>query len=196
MDGTTATTLAPSEDEMQNAVSYIQRMKDAVVEGSKLAQEFAALRVEVDGLKHELEHLRETNRWMDGQITELRGQREDALAKVYATQQELSQVKTERDGLFTECENQRRHIDSLVEKLMTLHADRDQVHIEGLKALEELDTAKAQLARIREAMGLGEYEAPPDYGQPQLPGIGQIAPAPDHYDEQPTVRSELERYGQ
>ncbi len=135
MDGTTATTLAPSEEEMNHAVGYIQRMKDAIVEGSRLAQSFAELRGEFDKMRGELESLRSTNRWMDTQITELREQRDRAIETSNKQATELVNLKHDYTNSQLHCDNQRETLARLNEQVAQLRKERD----DALFKVEELN---------------------------------------------------------
>ena len=148
MDGTTATTLAPSEEEMNHAVGYIQRMKDAIVEGSKLAQSFAELRGEFDKMRGELESLRSTNRWMDTQITELRVARDEALATCNRQATEIVNLRNEGDSLRVHCDNQRETLARLNEQVGALRKERDDALYAELEAKNYAEEIQKKLDTI------------------------------------------------
>ena len=124
-DGTTATTLAPSEDEMSKIADTFGRMRDAVISASQLASEVANLRVTVDGLRREMEDYRQSNRWLDQQVTELRQARDQALRDKSATVDILNEVTKDRDGLRVHSENQREQLARLNDEVARLRKERD-----------------------------------------------------------------------
>ena len=135
MDGTTAITLAPSEEEMNQSVDIFSRMRDAVIGASKLASEVDELRNAVGSLRNELESLRSTNRWMDGQITELRQQRDEAMAQRSEFSNDCAKARNERDELQRHCDNQRETLARLNEQVTELRKERD----DALFKVEELN---------------------------------------------------------
>lgn len=150
MDGTTATTLAPSEDEMRGVAETFGRMRDAVIDASKLASEVAELRNSVGALRNELENLRSTNRWMDGQITELRVARDEALATCNRQAAEIVNIRNDRDSLQVHCDNQRETLARLNEQMTRLREERDIAQMYLEKTGKERDDLQAKLDLVTE----------------------------------------------
>ena len=148
MDGTTATTLAPSEEEMRGVAETFARMRDAVIDASKLASEVAELRNAVGSLRNELESLRSTNRWMDGQITELRKQRDEEVELSTNLNRELTSTRNDRDSLQVHCDNQRETLARLNAQVAQLHTENDAWLAEVDKLSKERDEALAKLDTI------------------------------------------------
>ena len=150
MDGTTATTLAPSEEEMRGVAETFARMRDAVIDASKLASEVAELRNAVGSLRNELESLRSTNRWMDGQITELRKQRDDAHYQLTIANDELNKTFNDRNSLQVHCDNQRETLARLNEQVAELRKERDEAQFQVEIAREAIVALEGKLKGVVE----------------------------------------------
>ena len=135
MDGTTATTLAPSEEDMTRVTEVFAKMRDTVIDASKLAGEVAELRNSVGALRNELETLRERNRWADEQITTIRMQRDEAMAQRSEFSNDCAKARNERDELQRHCDNQRETLARLNEQVAQLRKERD----DALFKVEELN---------------------------------------------------------
>ena len=179
MDGTTATTLAPSEDEMRKVTEVFAQMRDAVIASSQLASEVQELRNAVGSLRNELESLRSTNRWMDGQITELRQQRDEALAAKEGAQSAYARVTHERDDLQRHCDNQRATLAGLNEQVAALRKERDEAQYE---AESYKDAVKGLQAKLDAVIGLvcpKPEPVPVPIEQPRDPVTQQWLPKDD-----------------
>jgi chromosome segregation ATPase len=156
MDGTTATTLAPSEDEMNKIAETFAKMRDFVIDTSRLAGEVAELRREVEATADELQILRGTNRWMDAQITELREARDEAISEKHASEDAAFQARQEVERLTAYSERQREELGRLNKKLVETDNDllTEMSHSEGL--VTELRALKAKLAAIQAVFAVTE----------------------------------------
>lgn len=147
-DGTTATTLAPSEDDMRKVREVFDAMRDTVINSSQLAGEVAALRGEVASLRSEIQAARESNHWLDSQVTELRQQRDQATRDKQAALDELNRANADKQSLTITVENQRSELHRLNEEVARLKRERDDAE---MRALEEQE-GSAELRKKLQAI--------------------------------------------
>lgn len=160
MDGTMATTLAPSEDEMTKVTEVFAKMRDAVIDASKLAQEVAELRSAVEGMQRELASLRDSNRWLDQQVTELREQRDTALREKHEVLSHGLQLQGEVSRLQAHGDSQRAELARLNERVTGLLHDNDMIAKQAWATEEENKALKAKLEAIQAVFGRVESAAP------------------------------------
>jgi chromosome segregation ATPase len=153
MDGTTATNLAPSEDEMSKTAEVFAKMRDAVIDASKLAGEVASLRGEVESVRNEVNHLRDTNRWMDSQITELRIARDAAIADRSSLADALNSTRSELVQAQAHANNQSRELARLNEQITTLRKERDDAQYEAMSMSEHAQDLEKKLGTIEAVFG-------------------------------------------
>ena len=112
--------------------------------------------------KEELEQLAIAT---NARVSEAHSGRDEALAELQATVEELEQVKAERDAVLAACDNQAQQLDTLTAELVKLRTDL-QVHIavatDVLNRAETAEAVQAELhARVEQLTGLlaGEQTA-------------------------------------
>ena len=182
MDGTTATTLAPSEEDMQKVTEVFARMRDAVISASRLAVEVNELRNSVGALRNELETLRRREQWADEQITGLRVARDEALATCNRQAAEIVNIRNDRDSLQVHCDNQRETLARLNEQVAELRKERDDAQFlaEVLKGDKEelqgkLDTIVGLVCPKGAEPAIGTVPMPPpNVDQPRDPETQQF----------------------
>jgi len=142
MDGNTAT-ISPvvSEEQMRSVAETFERMRDAIINSSKLAEEVAELRVSVEGLRQEVEKARSTNRWLDEQVTQLRQARDLVFAERNKAQADLIEMTADRDRLQRHADNQRAELERLNRELSESKRLRDDAELRVM----ELEEQNAQL---------------------------------------------------
>ena len=161
---------------MSKVAEIFGQMRDAVIGASKLASEVNELRNAVGMLRNELESLRSTNRWMDGQITELRVARDEALATCNRQATEIVNLRNDGDSLQVHCDNQRETLARLNAQVEGLRKERD----DALFKVEELNEAGQTLQdKLDRIVGLvcppKVVEAsPPSVEQPRDPETQQF----------------------
>lgn len=156
MDGTTATTLAPSEDEMNKITEVFGKMRDTVIAASALAKEVGELRNAVGDLRKEVDHLRETNHWLDQQCTELRTQRDQAIRDKSATIDELNRAKSELDLVQHHFNNQQMELARLNDEIAKVKRERDDANFRVLELEEAKEASDKRLAAVQSALGIAQ----------------------------------------
>ena len=158
MDGTMATTLAPSEDEMNKITEVFGKMRDTVIAASALAKEVEELRSAVGDLRKE----RETNHWLDQQCTELRTQRDQAVRDKGATIDELNRVQVELKDTTHRVDNQRGELVRLNDRIASIKLERDDANFRVLELEEAKAESDKKLQAIKDAIGLKEVPKEPE----------------------------------
>ena len=174
-DGTTATTLAPSEDEMNKFQHFFGEifgnMRDTVINASRLASEVGELRKAVEDMKHEVSTLRENARWLDQSLVETREARDRAIAEGRELRLGLSEAqavaRAAQEQIVSLNDSLKRTTDSLEQAKKSW----DNAELRVMELEDENKALKAKLAAISAALGNNE---------PQ-PAVGQVveqAPQP------------------
>ena len=182
MDGTTATTLAPSEEDMSKVAEIFGQMRDAVIGASKLASEVDELRNAVGSLRNELENLRSTNRWMDGQITELRVARDEALATCNRQAVDIVNLRNDRDSLQVHCDNQRETLARLNEQVAELRKERDDAQFLAEVLKGDKEELQGKLDTIVGLVCPKPEPSPIEVEQPRDPVTQQFKPYGDDFN--------------
>ena len=162
----------PTESEMNMVTEVFSKMRDSVIEASALASEVAKLRVQVDEIAKETDNLRQTNRWMDGQIVELRRARDDAEVRYGNASNERDEVKRERDRLQTHSDNQSAELHRLNEEVTTLRVSRDKAQDEALDWMVKCDDATEKL-KVIEALFAPKPSIPSTETAPFSPSVSK-----------------------
>lgn len=176
-DGNTATTLVPSEEEMNKIAETFAKMRDAVIDASALAQEVSQLRSEVAQVKGEMESLRRTNHWLDSQVTELRQQRDQATRDKQAVLDELNRANAEKQSLTITVDNQRSELHRLNEEVARLKRERDDAEMRALeeqegnaelhKKLQAIEAVFAPKPEAQPRSESGQFQAKPELEAPR-----------------------------
>lgn len=107
MDTDTGIQVAPvTEADMANVRSVFERAANSIVQASELAKVVADLKVEVTGLKEDIEKVRRANQALDEALTNVRTQRDEAQAQV---REQAGQI----DGLRHSLEDTTRDRDTI-----------------------------------------------------------------------------------
>ena len=167
-DGTTATTLAPSEDEMNKFQHFFGEifgnMRDTVINASRLASEVGELRKAVEDMKHEVSTLRENARWLDQSLVETREARDRAIAEGRELRLGLSEAqavaRAAQEQIVSLNDSLKRTTDSLEQAKKSW----DNAELRVMELEDENKALKAKLAAISAALGNNE---------PQ-PAVGQV----------------------
>lgn len=122
--------MTPTEDEMGRFLATFQRMRDAIVAGSKLAQEFAELRGQVQALREDLDKVRNINATLDEALLSSRQARDGFAADLREANIQLTEANIKLNDT-------RRERDVAVEMAMRLREDN-----EGLR--KQLETIREQ----------------------------------------------------
>ena len=191
MDGTMATTLTPSEDEMNKITEVFGKMRDTVIAASALAKEVEELRSAVGDLRKE----RETNHWLDQQCTELRTQRDQAVRDKAATIDELNRVQVELKDTTHRVDNQREELVRLNDRIFSVKLERDDANFRVLELEEAKAESDKKLQAIKDAIGLKEIPKEPEQVHTAKPEAVNEQPRAETGQFQPKPRSWWEELG-
>lgn len=187
MDGTTATALAPSEDEMNKITEVFGKMRDTVIAASALAKEVGELRSAVGDLRKEVDHLRETNHWLDQQCTELRTQRDQAIRDKGGVIDELNKAQRELSDTKYHTENQRAELVRLNEQIASLKRERDDANFRVLELEEANATLAEKLAKIGDLFSPPLKEFPKEESETERAlQVSAQTPTPPYVERAPT----------
>lgn len=176
-DGNTATiSPVPSEDEMNKLRQWFDNGLNAIVQATELAKVVESLKVEVEGMRHEIATVRDNNRWLDEQLSGVRKARDEAIETVAQLRTELSRTLQERAQLQSMVDEDGRTIQALRDKTTTILKERDDALLEAMQAREDLDKANAKLASIKASLGLVEAPSQVASGQGTTIPHGLLAP--------------------
>lgn len=135
--------MTPTEDEMDRFLATFQRMRDAIVAGSKLAQEFAELRGQVQALREDLDKVRNINATLDEALLSSRQARDGFAADLREANIQLTEANIKLNDTRREREEQRGRADAA-----------EQLAAEQARTIEELikhgDVAVETALRLRE----------------------------------------------
>jgi chromosome segregation ATPase len=136
--------LVPSEEQMRSVIDYVQRMKDAIVEGTKLAEEFHSLQGEVAALRKDMEFFRVRNGILDEHLQHARAQRDEAQADARLLQSKLAGVEEElahERTISSDLAAARVYAEG---KVNDLSRQRDDAEFRALQLEEELASLKGK----------------------------------------------------
>lgn len=161
-NGTTAT-ISPvvQEDEMSKVRELFDRAANAIVQASELAKVVGDLRSEVDGLKRDVERMRNQNEMLDQALTTARQARDNALGKLAETESTLSRTISDRDSAQREADNWQRQANDNAEKLHGVTVERDDAQFHVMELQDALDKANAKLAKFKALMAEDEPKPEP-----------------------------------
>lgn len=151
-DGTTAVQVSPipTEQDMSIFRQVMDNALNSIVQASELAKTVAALKVEVDGFKQDLEILRQRNRDLDEMLTHVRSQRDEAERKLSETATQLSSTKAVLDNAQGLVESHARTIAELQGQVESLKKQRDDWSNKWASESDKREAAEAKLADIQE----------------------------------------------
>lgn len=159
-DGTTATLSPVQENEMNQAKSIFERMAEAVVQASTLVPQIAQLQADLNSLKNDLEATRRRNNELDEFLSNVRGQRDQAIGELNDTKAKLTQASSEYDRVNALNGDQAKELEYVRSELAKARSEAMGWEQAAIKADEDLQKANAKLAEIKamaqSAFGLTE----------------------------------------
>lgn len=190
-DGNTATiSPVPSEDEMNKLRQWFDNGLNAIVQATELAKVVESLKVEVEGMRHEIATVRDNNRWLDEQLSNVRTQRDQAKTELEQVNSELVQVKSQKSYAEEQCVRTQTELAYVQDQLIQVRKDRDEAQFNALAVVEKLDEANAKLASIKASLGL--VDAPSSPSAPSqvpaslpAPSMVEAPPEPQPYNPDP-----------
>ena len=154
-----------TESEMISAWEVFDRMRNQVIEGSKLRvdyeqtkaemnREFTDLRSKVQALQNELEYLRERNKSLDDIIISTRRQRDEAQLEASNLRAELDTVKTSLVHSNDTVQRKQDQLDVASIQIEQLKKDRDDAELRAMEWEEKAEGFRKKLEAVTTALGL------------------------------------------
>lgn len=181
-DGNTAVQVSPivQESEMSHVREIFDRAANAIIQSSELAVKVNELVKIVDDLRHEVETIRNQNRWLDEQLVSVRQSRDAALEELSKVKNDLALSHSEHAKVDGENYNLRSQVEALTSALADARKHRDDNAAMWEAAENELSKHKAKLATITDfAKGLIEEAQPKPEAQPVA--LPDPSPLPEAY---------------
>lgn len=125
-----------------------------------LSETVASLRQEIESVRGEMQSLRETNHWLDSQITELRQQRDQVKGEAADLQGRLMQASHDRDSYSAQVNALNEQVSVVCRQRDEARKERDDALMRQLALEEEANALRAKLAQI-EAIFAKPQEAQP-----------------------------------
>lgn len=156
--------------------------RNAIIEGSELAKIVTELRAtvsslseEVSALHRDLDYVRNRNKELDEQVTQVRSARDGAIAE--AREWKEKAVKAENDlGSMTYARDRGLDdINAARETIQAISKERDDAQMEAMRLDDELNIAKAKLAKVEALFKTEPVEMPKAVEQPRTE-TGQFQP--------------------
>lgn len=152
-DGNTTTSLVPSEEEMNIVTQTFDKMRDAVINGSKLAEEVAelrktveALRLTTQGLQRDIEYYRERNAALDDALISAKHERDEAKSKEAALRRELEDTEGNLISANSTIDSLRGMLSSQISQKDAVVKERDDALLENMRLEEDLKHSMARNA--------------------------------------------------
>lgn len=173
-NGNTATQVSPvpSETEMNSFKQMLDRALNAIVQASELAKVVEGLKADLDGLKHEIQTVRDNNRWLDEQLTRVRTERDEANTQLSQTKNDLAIAVNEHAKVESENTSLKNELTDIRSQLDQAKRERDDYGMKQMQAEEEAKQAKEKLEGIQKLLGMAKPEEPKaaePVGQPAEP---------------------------
>ena len=178
MDGTTVTTLTPSEDEMSKVTEVFARMRDSVIEASQLSSTVRDLQGQVNSLAEQVQRLRKNNEFMDSHIIDLRTQRDQFQSQYREQVSANATLIGERDRLATHNANQQEELHRLNNEVAALRHSLEKAQDEALDWMVKHDDASQRLEAITKLVTPKvevEHPLPPTVTEVPRTETGQFA---------------------
>jgi chromosome segregation ATPase len=162
--------------------------RNALIDGSELAKQVAELRQsvsslnsEVNELHRDLEYVRNRNKELDEQVTQVRQARDAAIGEAQRNDQRANQAEASLSDAQRRIEELERQLSGMYDRLDSAKKDRDDAEIKAMELEDQLKTAEAKLAKIEEAMhGVKSAEEPvkplPHYTTQPRDEVGKFEP--------------------
>ncbi len=129
--------------------------RNAIIDGSELAKQVAelntsvvALRTEVVSLQHDLEYVRNRNRELDEQVTQVRQARDEAIADASGQRQRADKAESDLSAVLRDSEALRTSLSGMYDRVDAAKRDRDDAEMRALEMEEKLKAAEAKLSKV------------------------------------------------
>ena len=135
---------------MQQSMTLLQRMQEAVLHGSRLQIEFDNMRREFESLRAQVTEVVRQKQDADDTIVNIRRQRDEAFGEAAEWRDRFNQSEPEREQLRKEVDELRYQIAGLQRGLSNAIGERDEANASGYQLQQEVHTLKAQLDQERQ----------------------------------------------
>lgn len=156
-----------SEADMGMIKDFFARAANTIVEAAGLRKDIAELRVSVEGMKVEIAHVRDQNRWLDEQLANVRKARDQVMIELDAANQDRQSLTIQRDKDKAAIESMQAHVegvmrdrdagwakfDSLKEHFGKLQAETDSIRFDRDRLATELTNTAQQVSILNEQLG-------------------------------------------
>lgn len=125
-----------------------------------LSETVSSLRQEIESVRGEMQTLRDTNHWLDSQITELRQQRDQAKGEAADLQGRLVQASHDRDNYSAQANTLNEQVSVVCRQRDEARKERDDALMRQLALEEEANALRAKLAQIEAVFAKPQEPAP------------------------------------
>lgn len=132
---------------------------DAVLKGTELQKTVTelsasvlALKGEIGSLQRDLEYIRNRNRELDEQVSQVRAARDQALADNVRIADKLAMAESERDTAQRDNQELTQRSSALYDRIDALKKERDDAQMAQMEMEDRLKAAQGKLAEIQASM--------------------------------------------
>ncbi len=159
--------------------------RNALIEGSELARIVSDLRTtvgnltsEVGALQRDLEYVRNRNRELDEQVTQVRQARDEAIADASGQRQRADKAESDLSAALRDSEALRTSLSGMYDRVDAAKRDRDDAEMRALELEEKLKAAEDKLAVIEGVFGKSpEVKPVPHYEVQPRDEVGKFKPS-------------------
>lgn len=144
----------PTEEDANRIVSMFQSAANAVVNASKFAKELAALRVQFDELRKEIEVYRTTNARLDEEVSRLRTERVDLQRENASLRAEIEETRVNLVATGTRLDATTRERDDWHNRFIetssqndTFRRERDDAQYKVVELTDQMEALKREVER-------------------------------------------------
>lgn len=172
----------PSEAEMMSIRNIFDRAANAIVQASELAKTVAELQSKFDAMARDLDLVKDRNASLETALSEVRAQRDTAIAERDQVRNDLSQTMSERNHAMDVIDSYKTQVEHLQAKLDAMTNERDYAVDEWHKADTGKARAEEKLRQIQHALGLPETQPTAEPITDRKPDAVQV-PISQSHDE-------------
>lgn len=159
MDGNIQTTDVPTEEDMNKVRQIFDRGINAIVDASRLASQVQELSNQLDGLRADLDKVRQQNAWLDEQLLRVRQERDKANADATQARMDFEDASRANGSLKASLEQAASALDSLYQQIADLTRERDDAQ---LRVMELEDQVSKLKGKIEKFLALADEIDPPE----------------------------------
>ena len=137
-----------TEGEMSTLRNLFAKFADTITDASHMRGEIEELRNQFNAIRQDAEFLRMRNRELDEQVTEVRRQRDEALAELEAIKRNSNRNESEIEGYRAELVAVRGDLSQVQSELIQTRRERDDASYARLEAEERMSKAREWIESI------------------------------------------------